>query len=165
LWIDELFKLIQSRGDSWCRGLAGLASPEFDLRLRPAWVSERIRKPLDDHGNGMNDIDLGHLRSAIAVAWRARERGNHPFGAVLVDAAGCVALEAENTVVTERDPTGHAEANLVRLATRAFSKEPLAQCTMYASAELFAMCAGASHCAGIGRVVYALSEPDQRSGS
>ena len=108
----------------------------------------------------MNAIDIEHLRCAIAVAQHAREHGNHPFGAVLVDDSGRSVLEAENTVVTERDATGHAETNLVRMATRQFSKEQLARCTMYASTEPCAMCAGASHWAGIGRVVYALSEAD-----
>lgn len=108
----------------------------------------------------MNKIDVEHLRAAIAVAWRAREHGNHPFGAVLADEAGRVVLEAENTVVLERDATGHAEINLVRLATRQFSKAQLGRCTMYASTELCAMCAAASHWAGVGRVVYAFSQAD-----
>ena len=108
----------------------------------------------------MHDADLAHLRASIALAWRARERGNHPFGAVLADSAGQIVLEAENTVVTERDATGHAETNLVRLATRRFSKAELAESTLYASCEPCAMCAGAAFWAGIGRVVYALSEAD-----
>ena len=108
----------------------------------------------------MNDTDLAHLRTAIALAQRAREHGNHPFGAVLADADGRNVLEAENTVVTDRDATGHAETNLVRLATRRFAPLELAQSTLYASTEPCAMCAGASHWAGIGRVVFALSEAD-----
>jgi tRNA(Arg) A34 adenosine deaminase TadA len=108
----------------------------------------------------MTPTDLLHLRTAITVAQRAREHGNHPFGAVLVDAHGQRVLEAENTVVTGRDATGHAETNLVRLATQQFSAEQLASCTLYTSTEPCAMCAGAIHWANIGRVVYALSEPD-----
>jgi len=106
----------------------------------------------------MNDLD--HLRRAIAVAARAREHGNHPFGATLVDERGQVLLEAENTVVTERDATGHAETNLVRLASRQLPPEQLARCTLYTSTEPCAMCAGAIHWSGIRRVVFALSEPD-----
>ena len=49
----------------------------------------------------MNDIDLRLLRQAIDVARRAREHGNHPFGAVLADEQGNVLLEAENTVNTD----------------------------------------------------------------
>jgi tRNA(Arg) A34 adenosine deaminase TadA len=108
----------------------------------------------------MDDIDIKHLRSAITQAWRAREHGNHPFGAVLVDADGQIRLEAENSVVTEHDCTNHAETNLVRLATRAFAPSQLAHFTLYSSTEPCAMCAGAIHWSAIGRVVYALSEVD-----
>ena len=66
----------------------------------------------------MSETDLEHLRTSIELAWKARERGNHPFGAVLANAEGLRLLIAENTVSTERDVTGHAELNLVRLATR-----------------------------------------------
>ena len=61
-------------------------------------------------------------------------------------------------MVTERDVTGHAETNLVRLVTHHLSPEQLATCTLYTSTEPCAMCAGAIHWSGIGRVVYALSE-------
>ena len=108
----------------------------------------------------ITELDLDHLRAAIAVARRAREHGNHPFGAILVDAENQVVLEAENTVLTEQDCTGHAETNLVRLASRRFTPEQLATCTLYASTEPCAMCAGAIHWSRIGRVVYALREDD-----
>jgi tRNA(Arg) A34 adenosine deaminase TadA len=108
----------------------------------------------------MNDIDIEHLKASISVAWRAREKGNHPFGAVLVDEQDRAILEAENTVITGRDSTGHAETNLIRLATQRFSPEELAHCTLYSSTEPCAMCAGAIYWSQIGRVVYALSEVD-----
>ncbi len=106
----------------------------------------------------MTDQDLAHLRLAIAVAGQARQHGNHPFGAVLVDEDGRVLLQAENTVTTERDCTGHAETNLVRLASQHYTAAQLAHCTLYSSTEPCAMCAGAIHWSGIQRVVYALSE-------
>ncbi len=65
----------------------------------------------------MNNTDLEHLRTAIEVAQVARDHGNHPFGAILVDENNQVLLQAENTVVTESDCTGHAETNLMRLAS------------------------------------------------
>jgi len=79
--------------------------------------------------------DERHLLAAIELARRARENGNHPFGALLVDDAGDVVLEAENTVVTARDPTGHAELNLIRRAGERFDPDFLQRCTMYASTE------------------------------
>ena len=106
----------------------------------------------------MNNIDLQLLRLAIDVARRAREHGSHPFGAVLADGQGNVLLEAENTVITSNDSTGHAELNLMRLASRQFSVKALSRCTLYSSTEPCPMCAGAIFWGGVGRVVYALSE-------
>ena len=106
----------------------------------------------------MNPTDLQHLRTSIEVAQKAREHGNHPFGAILVDENNQVLLEAENTVVTAKDCTGHAETNLMRLASQNYSPEKLAKCTLYTSTEPCAMCAGAIYWGNVGRVVYALSE-------
>lgn len=104
------------------------------------------------------DIDTDRLRRAIAVSQASRDNGNHPFGAILVAPDGTIALEAENTVVTGNDVTGHAETNLVRLASRTLPHDQLAGYTLYTSCEPCAMCAGAIYWAGIGRVVYALAE-------
>lgn len=98
------------------------------------------------------------LRRAIAVADRARAAGNHPFGALLATADGRVAAEAENTVNTAHDVTGHAETNLVSLASQRFEPEELAGMTLVTSCEPCAMCAGAIHWSGIGAVVFGLSE-------
>ena len=106
----------------------------------------------------MDNRDIQHLRTAIEVAQRAREHGNHPFGALLVDENNKVLLQAENTVVTSRDCTGHAETNLMRLASQNFSTEKLATCILYTSTEPCAMCAGAIHWGNVRRIVYALSE-------
>ncbi|TIC84871.1 nucleoside deaminase [Nocardioides sp. GY 10113] len=106
----------------------------------------------------MATSDLDHLRRAIAVSQAARDHGNHPFGAVLVAPNGLVVLEAENSVTTENDVTGHAETNLVRLASRTIAHDDLPRHTLYTSCEPCAMCAGAIYWSGIGRVVYGLSE-------
>ncbi|HKY55244.1 MAG TPA: nucleoside deaminase [Anaerolineales bacterium] len=108
----------------------------------------------------MNNTDLGHIRTEIDLARQAREHGNHPFGAILVDENNQVLLQAENTVVTGSDCTGHAETNLMRLASQHFSPEKLALCTLYTSTEPCAMCAGAIHWGNVRRVVYALGMID-----
>jgi tRNA(Arg) A34 adenosine deaminase TadA len=108
----------------------------------------------------MKSTDVEHLRTAINVAQAARDHGNHPFGAILVDENEQVLLEAENTVVTERDCTGHAETNLMRLASQQYPPEKVEKCTLYTSTEPCAMCAGAIHWGNVRRVVFALSESD-----
>jgi tRNA(Arg) A34 adenosine deaminase TadA len=106
----------------------------------------------------MKPIDLDYLRKAIKLASIAREHGNHPFGAVLVNVQGQFLLEAENTVITAHDCTGHAETNLIRKASAVYPPEVLTGCTLYTSTEPCAMCSGAIFWSGVGRVVYALSE-------
>ena len=98
------------------------------------------------------------LRRSFAVARRALGKGNHPFGAILVNAAGEVLIERENGFLPDRDMTGHAERLLATQASKQFDAKYLADCTLYSSAEPCCMCAGAIYWAGIGRVVYGLSE-------
>jgi tRNA(Arg) A34 adenosine deaminase TadA len=98
------------------------------------------------------------LRRSFEVARRARVHGNHPFGAILVNAAGDVLIEAENGFMPDRDMTAHAERLLATQASRQFSPSVLIGCTLYSSAEPCAMCAGAIYWSGIGRVVFGLTE-------
>jgi tRNA(adenine34) deaminase len=103
-----------------------------------------------------NDGDTRWLRLAFKLARKAAARGDEPYGAVLVDTAGKVLREAENTIVTGGDRTGHAEINLVRLLG-GVDPGTLAAATLYASTEPCAMCAGAVHWSGVGRLVFGLS--------
>ncbi len=106
----------------------------------------------------MNEDDLRFIRVAIEVAQKARENGNHPFGAILVGENGQILLKAENSVNTERDCTGHAETNLMRLASKKYDADFLAKCTLYTSTEPCAMCSGAIFWGNVRRVVYGLTE-------
>ena len=108
----------------------------------------------------IDEQDLLHLRRAIELARMARQRGNHPFGALIVAADGSIVAEAGNTVTTD-GPTGHAELNAIRAVPGAAAS--LAAATLYASTEPCAMCAGATYWAGVGRVVYALGEDALRA--
>jgi tRNA(Arg) A34 adenosine deaminase TadA len=102
--------------------------------------------------------DAHFLRRSFDVARRSMTHGNHPFGAILVDGSGKVLLEAENGYMPAHDGTAHAERLLATEACRTLPADVLARATMYSSAEPCAMCAGAIYWAGIGRLVYGLSE-------
>jgi tRNA(Arg) A34 adenosine deaminase TadA len=104
----------------------------------------------------MNEEELTYLRQSFLVANQAREHGNHPFAALLVDTDNKVVLSAENSVVTDEDTTAHAEINLIRTATPKFTPEQLGSFTLYASAEPCAMCASAMVWANIRNVVFGL---------
>lgn len=108
----------------------------------------------------MREHDLKCLQASLTLARNARQNGNHPFGALLADEHGQILLEAENTVLTARDCTAHAELNLVRAASAIYDRQFLEACTLYASTEPCPMCAGAIFWANIKRLVYGLSEAD-----
>lgn len=98
------------------------------------------------------------LRRSFEVARRAQDHGNHPFGALLVDGDGRVLIETENGYMPLHDGTAHAERLLATQACTTYGAEILKSSTLYSSAEPCAMCAGAIYWAGIGRLVYGLSE-------
>jgi tRNA(Arg) A34 adenosine deaminase TadA len=105
-----------------------------------------------------SELDEHFLRRSFDVARRAIAHGNHPFGAVLIDRNRNVLIEAENGYMPAHDGTAHAERLLATQACTTLSPDTLRQATLYSSAEPCAMCAGAIYWAGIGRLVYALSE-------
>ncbi|WP_438853849.1 nucleoside deaminase [Agromyces sp. M3QZ16-3] len=111
--------------------------------------------------DGISDGDLARLRRCVELARAAREHGDHPFGSIVVADDGRV-VEGMNTVVTRRDPTGHAETNVVRAAAEVLDADELANATLYTSTEPCAMCSGAIYWSGIPRVVFALSEAGLR---
>jgi len=97
-----------------------------------------------------------YIQRANTLALQAAKKGNHPFGAVLVHDDGIIA-EAENTVNTDRDPTRHAEINLVVKAHRTFPPEILRKSTLYSSTAPCLMCASAIWRTGIRKVVYGVT--------
>jgi tRNA(Arg) A34 adenosine deaminase TadA len=103
-------------------------------------------------------LDEHFLRRSFDVARRAIAHGNHPFGAILVDQNRNVLIETENGYMPSHDGTAHAERLLATQACTTLSPDVLKGATLYSSAEPCAMCAGAIYWAGIGRLVYGLSE-------
>jgi tRNA(Arg) A34 adenosine deaminase TadA len=102
--------------------------------------------------------DAHFLRRSFEVARRSMKNGNHPFGALLVDDKGQVLIESENGYLPAQDGTAHAERLLATEACRTLAADVRARATIYSSAEPCAMCSGAIYWAGIGRLVYGLSE-------
>jgi tRNA(Arg) A34 adenosine deaminase TadA len=104
-------------------------------------------------------VDEAFLRRAIELAREARADERHPFGSLIVDAAGAIVVESRNNAVRPGgDPTQHAELLACAAAVRFLSDAELATCTLYTSTEPCPMCAGAIYWTGIGRVVFALGQ-------
>lgn len=101
--------------------------------------------------------DIKYLERTIELADEAAAEGNHPFGAIIVDADGVVIAEGKNEYLVDRGP-GHAETNLARRAAREFPVEQLRGSTMYTSVEPCCMCAGTVYWAEIGTLVFGMTE-------
>jgi tRNA(Arg) A34 adenosine deaminase TadA len=100
--------------------------------------------------------DVAHLRRCLDLARLARQRGDDPFGSLLVDGNGQVRAERMN-IVSSGDVTGHPELALAAWAAMHLTAGERAAATLYTSCESCAMCAGGQYWAGIGRLVFALS--------
>lgn len=100
--------------------------------------------------------DLAHLERCVELAEQAVEKGDEPFGSVLVSAEGEVLFEDHNHVAGG-DHTQHPELAIARWAAARLAPEQRARATVYTSGEHCAMCAAAHGWAGLGRIVFATS--------
>lgn len=121
--------------------------------------------PLRDRiaATDIDAVDVEHLRRCIDLARAAAERGDQPFGSLLVNGDGQVVAEDQNRVVTTSDITAHPEITLARWAAARATEAERAEMTMYTSGEHCPMCATAHFSAGIGRLVYALDGDTMRA--
>jgi tRNA(Arg) A34 adenosine deaminase TadA len=102
--------------------------------------------------------DLDYLRAAIAEAQSAEANGEVPVGAVVVHENQIIG-RGQNRVLRDSDPTAHAEIVALREAGLTLKNYRLEDCTLYATLEPCAMCAGAILHARIARLVYAAPDP------
>jgi tRNA(Arg) A34 adenosine deaminase TadA len=101
--------------------------------------------------------DETFLRRAIALAAKAVEAGDAPYGSLLVGPDGSVLAEAHNTVTSDNDISAHPELKMAKWAAGHLDKDTAAQTTMYTSCQPCGMCTGAIQRSGLGRVVFALA--------
>ncbi|WP_348610976.1 nucleoside deaminase [Halobaculum rarum] len=111
---------------------------------------------LPDRFAGLSHED--HVREAIELARGAAERGDDPYGSVLVRAPDDeIAMTERNAVNTEDDVRRHPELTLAHRAAREFSPAQRADLIMYTSTEPCPMCAGGIAHVGLGAVVHSTS--------
>jgi len=103
------------------------------------------------------------MRLALAEARSAEAAGEVPVGAIVVSPSGDVLARGNNQVLRSSDPTAHAEIVALRAAGQALGNyrilTPEGGCTLYATLEPCAMCAGAILHARIARLVFAARDP------
>lgn len=104
----------------------------------------------------ITETDMKYLRRSVELAREALEKGDEPFGSVLVSGDGEVLMEDHNHV-SGGDHTRHPEFALARWAAENMSPQERARATVYTSGEHCPMCSAAHGWVGLGRIVYASS--------
>jgi len=99
------------------------------------------------------------MQTALTAARAAAALGEVPVGAVLVDAGGTHLASAHNAPIASRDPTAHAEIQVLRQAAQRLGNYRLGGCTLYVTLEPCVMCFGAILHARLARVVYGAADP------
>jgi tRNA(adenine34) deaminase len=102
--------------------------------------------------------DVASMELALAEARMAAEAGEVPVGALVIS-NGEVIGRAGNRNLRDHDPAAHAEILALRQAARHLGNHRLTGCTLYATIEPCAMCAGAIIHARIARLVYGAKDP------
>ena len=100
--------------------------------------------------------DRSYLERCLELAQTALDKGDEPFGSLLVSASGEILFEDYNHV-SGGDHTQHPEFAIARWAANHLSPEERKEATVYTSGEHCPMCAAAHGWVGLGRIVYASS--------
>ena len=108
----------------------------------------------------MNDSDVRFMQVAIELALRGmRNNEGGPFGAVIVK-DNVIIGQGNNRVISDNDPTAHAEIMAIREACQHISSFQLDGCIIYTSCEPCPMCMGAIYWVRLSKVVYACTRKD-----
>jgi guanine deaminase len=100
------------------------------------------------------------MKMAIELSEHNVKQGlGGPFGAVIVK-DGMVVARSANKVVSQNDPTAHAEVSVIRLACQELNTFNLEGCEIYTSCEPCPMCLGAIYWARIDKIYYANTKAD-----
>ena len=102
--------------------------------------------------------DQAWMEEALAEADRASDLGEIPVGAIVV-LEGVAIGRAHNRRELDGDPLAHAEMLAIAEAARAVGGWRLVGCTLYATLEPCAMCAGALVASRVDRLVFGTRDP------
>lgn len=93
------------------------------------------------------------MRRAFEMRRIAVERGDQPYGAVIVR-DGKVVGDGVSAVITNTDPTAHAEIQAIRDAAKRLGTRDLSGCELYGTSRACPMCEAAAYWAGVSRLFY-----------
>lgn len=87
-------------------------------------------------------ITLRAFSAAVQCSIKAEKEGEVPVGCVGVYRGRIIARDYNHTI-RDKDPTSHAEMNVIRRISRMLSNERLNEVDLYVTLEPCAMCSGA----------------------
>lgn len=102
---------------------------------------------------------LGHsweslMQKALVFARQAKDKGEIPVGAVIVDNEGNIVAHGHNESIMTHDPTAHAEIVALRKAGAAKQNYRLTECYLVVTLEPCLMCLGAIREARLAGLVF-----------
>jgi tRNA(adenine34) deaminase len=143
------------------RGSANHDGCGLKFSWEPAFCGQRKRQMSAATDWTQEQRDAHFMELALSQAETAVSRGQTPFGAVVLDAAGRLIGEGHNTVRADLDPAAHAEIVALRAAWREVGAWPmLAGGTLYSSCEPCLLCSFVITQVGLRRVIFAARGTD-----
>jgi len=128
--------------------LAALAGALAPLALLPA--GRATAKEIDQPRNPGPEAFMQRAQKMKNLALATGDQG---YGAVVVK-DGLIVAQAPSRVVTNADPTAHAEMEAIRAAARVLGTRDLSGCTLYGTSPACQMCETAAHWASIDALVH-----------
>jgi len=102
-----------------------------------------------------------YMKAALEEAKKASDKQEVPVGAVVV-CNDMIIARGHNLTEALKDPTAHAEMQVITAATNWLGGKYLTDCTIFVTLEPCAMCAGALGWSQISGLVY--GAPDEKRG-
>jgi tRNA(Arg) A34 adenosine deaminase TadA len=130
------------------RALVMLGALGATLATRAARAAPDARRPI---AQPAQPTPRAFMERAFELRRRALERGDQPYGAVIVR-DGRIIGEGASAVVTAPDPTAHAELEAIRDAARRLRTRDLSGGEMYGTARACPMCQAGAYWAGLTRL-------------
>jgi tRNA(Arg) A34 adenosine deaminase TadA len=144
-----------------CRPVNEKATQAFLSRLNPQLRFHRSYDEIRPHANYCKEKIArtnfaAYMKIAIQEAQLAKSEGNKGYGAVVVFDNQIVG-QAHDTVITQRDPSLHAEMNAIRQAVKARHDPDLCGAILFSTCEPCPMCTSLAVWADVTTIVYGIS--------
>ena len=130
---------------------AGSAIAGLIAVRRRAGAADQSTEPIPQAGDPVPDA---FIRRAFEMRDLASANGDQGYGALIVNGSGRIVGQAPSRVVTNGDPTAHAEMEAIRDAAQRLGTRNLAGHVMYSSTRPCPMCEAAAYWAGVSKLVY-----------